>query len=102
MKKSCIIGCLLVLFAGLLVTLTLNPFLENDSDAPQEVVNIVYEQSKGFYSSKLPLIPFSIVIDDYSDEVIYYTIYYFPFGTVKMSYRKTDGFNIEKQLSSLS
>ena len=99
MKKSCIIGCLLVLFAGLLVTLTLNPFLENDSDAPQEVVNIVYEQSKGFYSSKLPLIPFSIVIDDYSDEVIYYTIYYFPLGTVGMSFLEGEGYTIEKPLS---
>ena len=48
------------------------------------------------------MIPVYVRIDSYAEEKLYYTIYYFPFGTVGMSYVEGDGYNIEKSLSRLS
>ena len=62
----------------------------------------VKEQAQGVYSSRLPLIPVYVRVDSYMEEKIFYTIYYFPFGTVEMSYIEGDGYNIEKSLSRLS
>lgn len=37
-----------------------------------------------------------ISIDRFSNEWVYYTIYYFPFGTVGMSYGPGEGYDEEK------
>lgn len=58
----------------------------------------IRSQAKGMYSKRLPLIPVLIRIADCSAESVYYTIYYFPFGSVGMSYHCRDGYNIEKPL----
>lgn len=61
----------------------------------------VERQSKGVYSPKLPLILVRVSVTGYEEETVFYTIRYFPCGTVEMSYRAGDGYNIEKPLTRL-
>ena len=44
--------------------------------------------------------PFA-ALTGYEEETVFYTIYYFPFGTVEMSYRAGEGYNMEKPLTRL-
>lgn len=89
-------------FVVILLALCLNPVVSCNFDMPHTTYEAIESQSKGLYSSKLPLAAVYVNITDYSENKVYYTIYYFPFGTVDMSYSETDGYNIEKPLSSLS
>ena len=79
-----------------------NLIISCDFDIPNTTYEAIESQSEGVYSSKLPLVAVYVNITDYSDEKAYYTIHYFPFGTVDMSYSENDGYNIEKQLTKLS
>ena len=100
-----LIKAFVVLFVALIVLLRIfsaNPIISCDFDMPDETYEAVKSQAEGVYSNKLPLVAVYVDITDYSDEKAYYTIHYFPFGTVDMSYSESDGFNIEKQLTKLS
>ena len=100
-----LIKAFVVLFVALIVLLRIfsaNPIISCDFDMPDKTYKAVKSQAEGVYSSKLPLVAVYVNITDYSDEKAYYTIHYFPFGTVDMSYSEGDGFNIEKQLTKLS
>ena len=79
-----------------------NLIISCDFDISDTTYDAIESQSKGVYSNKLPLMAVYVNVTDYSDEKAYYTIHYFPFGTVDMSYSETDGYNIEKQLTKLS
>ena len=79
-----------------------NLIISCDFDMPDETYEAIESQAKGVYSSKLPLVAVYVNLTDYSDERAYYTIHYFPFGTVDMSYSESDGYNIEKFLTRLS
>lgn len=79
-----------------------NLIISCDFDMPHSTYEAIESQSKGVYSNKLSLAAIYVNITDYSDEKAYYTIHYFPFGTVDMSYSESDGYNIEKQLTKLS
>ena len=79
-----------------------NLIISCDFDMPHSTYEAIENQAEGLYSSKLPLVAVYVNITDYSDEKAYYTIFYFPLGTVDMSYSESDGYNIEKQLSKLS
>ena len=79
-----------------------NLIISCDFDIPNTTYEAIESQSEGVYSSKLPLVAVYVNITDYSDEKAYYTIHYFPFGRVCMSYSENDGYNIEKQLTKLS
>ena len=79
-----------------------NLIISCDFDMPNTTYEAIGSQAKGVYSNKLPLAAVYVNITDYSDEKAYYTIFYFPFGTVDMSYSESDGYNIEKQLTKLS
>ena len=93
---------LIVVFIILLRIFSANLIISCDFDIPNTTYEAIEGQSKCVYSSKLPLMAVYVNITDYSDEKAYYTIHYFPFGTVDMSYSKSDGYNIEKQLTNLS
>ena len=93
---------LIVVFIILLRIFSANLIISCDFDIPTTTYEAIEGQSKGVYSSKLPLVAVYVNITDYSDEKAYYTIHYFPFGTVNMSYSENDGYNIEKQLTKLS
>ena len=78
-----------------------DPVILNKAEIPQEYIKAIESQSKGVYSNTLPLVPIYISVDEYVDERVYYTIYYFPFGSVGMSYHNVDGYNIEDPLTGL-
>ena len=96
-----------IIFIAITLIIVLRIFSANliiscDFDIPNTTYEAIEGQSKGVYSSKLPLMAVYVNITDYSDQKAYYTIHYFPFGTVDMSYSESDGYNIEKPLTKLS
>ena len=93
-------GLLLVLLAGLFI-LNQNPMVICRLDVPANYIEAAREQAKGLYSVKVPLVPVGVRIDRYSAPALYYTIYYFPVGSVKMSYTGGEGYNIERPLTRL-
>ena len=93
-----VIAAVLIVVLGILAT---NPIVSCRIEIPEEVLAAVEAQSEGVYSEKLPLIPVYTSVDSYTDGVVYYTIHYFPFGTVKMSYTAGEGYNMEKALTGL-
>ena len=94
-----VIASILVIVLGVFSS---NPIIACDIDIPEESLAAVKSESEGLYSSKLPLVPIYVEVSDYANGTVYYTINYFPFGTVDMSFSESDGFNIEKQLTKLS
>jgi len=103
MKKKAIIGIIVVaiLIVGLSIFAS-NPIISCKVDVPENYLEAIESQSKGTYSNVLPLVPIYVTVNRLEAETVYYTIHYFPFGSVGMSYTETDGYNIEKPLSSLS
>ena len=98
-KTIFLILCVLII---LLRIFSSNLIVSCDFDIPQTAYEAIENQAKGLYSAKLPLVPIYVNTTAYSDGTAYYTVYYFPFGSVDMSYSEADGYNIEKPLSSLS
>lgn len=93
-----------ILATALAITLGLSamhPAIVCCVDVSDHSLEAIKDQSKGLYSTKVPLVPICITVDTFSDGRIYYTIHYFPFGTVGMSYAENDGYNIEKPLTGL-
>jgi len=70
-------------------------------DLPEDTREAIKSQAEGVYSHTLPLLPVFISVKDVSEDLVRYTIYYFPFGTVGMSFSETDGYCIEKPLMGL-
>ena len=93
---------LIIVFIILLRIFSDNLIISCDFDMPTTTYEAIESQSEGVYSSNLPLVAVYVNVTDYSDEKAYYTIHYFPFGTVDMSYSESEGYNIEKQLTKLS
>ena len=92
-------GIVAIALMLILCFLTMNPLFFCDMDIPEDYASAIRSQAKGLYSRTLPLVPVYITVDRYSAGSVEYTIYYFPFGTVGMSYREWDGYNIEKPLT---
>ena len=92
---------LIIVFVILLRIFSSNLIVSCDFDIPNTTYEAIESQSEGVYSNKLPLVAVYVNVTDYSDEKAYYTIHYFPFGTVDMSFSESDGYNIEKQLTKL-
>ena len=92
---------LLLLFAWSLHCLATRPFFFSSIPIPESHQEAVISQSAGFYSQRLPLVPVCAAVDSHKNEVTRYTVYYFPFDSVGMSYSQTDGYNIEKTLTPL-
>ena len=101
-KKGILAGILilavLVLGFGILAE---KPVVSCKAEIPEHYLEAIESQSGGVYSHRLPLIPVYVSVDSFSEGKVYYTIYYFPFGTVGMSYTETDGYNMEKPLTGL-
>lgn len=103
MKKKMGIGVIItVVLLIVLFAFSKNPIVSCNIEIPESYMEAVKEHAEGVYSNRLPLVPVYVSIDEYSEGALYYTIYYFPFGSVGMSYVEGDGYNIEKQLSRLS
>lgn len=100
-KKMIIAGIAVAVLVLVLGAFASRPLTFCEIDIPENHLKAIESQSKGLYSSRLPLVPIYASVDSYSGEVVYYTIHYFPFGTVGMSYSENDGYNIEKPLAGL-
>ena len=96
--KKVLLGIALALILGLGI-LSKNPIVICDDDLSEEYMEAIESQAEGLYSRKLPLVPVCVNVTSFDDETVYYTIYYFPLGTVGMSYNKNDGYNMEKSLT---
>lgn len=100
-----IVKPILIIAVALVIVLRIfsaNLSISCDFDMPQMTYEAIESQAEGTYSDKLPLVAVYVNVTEYSQGKAYYTIHYFPFGTVGMSYSESDGYNIEKQLTSLS
>ena len=94
----------ILIFVTLIILLRIfstNLIISCDFDIPTSTYEAIESQAEGMYSSKLPIVAIYVNITDYSDGIAYYTIHYFPLGSVDMSYSEADGYNIEKPLSRL-
>ena len=99
------IKAFIVTFISLIILLRIfsaNLIISCDFDLPNTTYEAIESQAEGIYSSKLPLVAVYVNITDYSYGIAYYTINYFPFGSVDMSFSEIDGYNIEKPLTRLS
>ena len=99
MKKKIIVGLLVAVI--ILVFLCQKPIVSYKTELSTEYKTAIESQSKGIYSSRFPLVPVFVSVEPPEQEKAFYTIDYFPFGTVGMSYSPQDGYNIEKQLSRI-
>ena len=99
-KKIIIASVLVVLLIVSLGILASNPVVACKMDIPENYSEAIKSQSKGVYSKGIPLVPVYVSVDHFSANIAYYTIHYFPFGTVGMSYTEGDGYNIEKPLTN--
>lgn len=97
-KRWIIIAALFILVL-VLKTAADHPFIVHSDDLPKNYYSAVQNQAKGLYSSRIPLVPIFVSIDDLERDTVFYTIHYFPFGTVGMAYSQGDGYNIEKPLT---
>lgn len=103
MKK--LITAVVLILSVLIIALGIlssHPIVSCDVEVPEACIQAIKDESKGLYSYKLPLVPVYVEATSYSGDRVFYTIYYFPFGSVDMSYSEAEGYNIEKQLSRLS
>lgn len=99
MKKN-----IILLIAAIVMAITLlyhKPVVSYKTELPQNYRQSIESQSQGIYSKKLPLLAVYVSVDECIEEKVFYTIHYFPFGSVKMSYSETDGYNIEKELARI-
>ena len=98
-KRWIIILAALLILALALGVSARHPFIVHSDNLPQDYYSAVQSQAKGLYSSRVPLVPIFVSIDDLECDTVFYTIHYFPFGTVGMAYSQGDGYNIEKPLT---
>ena len=102
MKKKLGISILIVvIFIAVLFAFSKNPIVSCKIEIPQNYMEAVKDQAEGLYSKRLPLIPVYVRVEHYTEETLYYTIYYFPLGAVGRSYTGGDGYNIEKPLTNM-
>ena len=81
--------------------LSSHPPITLECDVPEAYLSAIRSQARGLYSTTFPLFAVRITVENYIDERVYYTIHYFPFGTVGMSYGPGEGYNQEKALTGL-
>ena len=96
-------GIVAILLVGILLlalySFTVSPYIADSELLPHDLATAVKDQAKGLYSSRFPLIPIYVSVDDFTDTSVRYTIHYFPFGTVGYSFTQGDGYNMEKPLT---
>lgn len=101
MKNAILAVSVAVIMIICLCALSSNPIILGKENVSENTLEAIKSQSSGIYSNKLPLVPMFVTVDNTSDTQVFYTIHYFPLGTVGMSYTEEDGYNMEKQLTRL-
>ena len=85
----------------LLICVSCSEPLLGESELPEAYTEAIRSQSEDLYSKKLPLVPILVKVESFDGQKVCYTVYYFPVGSVGMSYCEQDGYNIEKPLSRI-
>ncbi len=100
MKKKIIIIALLILsvFMITVIIISANPIISCEFDLPEGYIKAISEQARGIYSYNLPLFAVYVSVEDFSEGEVFYTVYYFPFGSVEMSYSEVGSYNMYKPL----
>ena len=98
MKRKTAVFAAVAVLLGVMLAAAFCPLVRCKTDIPDEMLQAVKSQAKGFYSRRLPLIAVYVSVNSFDDGRVYYTVYYFPFGSAGMSYTKEDGYNMEKPL----
>jgi len=96
-----VIAAVLLSAALLLGWLCRHPVVTHGEYVTPPLAEAAERQARGLYSTRLPLIPIHVSLDRMEQGTVYYTIRYFPFGTVGMSYSEEGLYNIEKSLTGL-
>ena len=99
-KRMLITVTVIALLVACFAFLASNPIISQKSQIPEDFLEAIKSQSRGLYSTTLPLVPVFVSVENFSSDSVYYTIHYFPFGTVGMSYTEEEGYNIEKPLTN--
>lgn len=100
-RKKAAVAAVVLCFVLVLGVLCANPVVSGAEDVPEELQDAIQSQAKGLYSSRLPLVPVWVSVEGMEAGRVFYTIHYFPFGTVGMSYHPDDGYNMEKSLTRI-
>ena len=101
MKKKLLLLLCVFLLSATLSVLAKRPIVHYKAEVPESYRIAIVGQAQGVYSNQLPLVPIYVCVTDYEGLRAFYTIYYFPFGSVGMSYAEHDGYNCEEYLSGL-
>ncbi len=91
--------CAVLLLAA---SLAVRPPLTGGEGLTEQQREAVVSQAKGLYSARIPMVPLFVSVERSTEDAVYYTVHYFPFGTVGMSWHARDGYNMEKPLTGLS
>lgn len=100
-RKLLAIAAVIAVIAVVLACFCANPVLSCPFDLPPAYEAEIRNQAKGLYSSRLPLVPVYVKVNAFNGVDARYTIYYFPFGTVEMSFINGEGWMVEKPLTGL-
>ena len=98
MKRKTVLPAAAAALVTVLLAAAFCPVVRCKEAVPEEILQAVKNQAKGFYSRRLPLAAVYVAVERYISGRVYYTVYYFPFGSVGMSYSERDGYNIERPL----
>ena len=98
MKRKTVVTAAAAALIIALLAAAFCPVVHCEADIPKELLQAVKSQAKGFYSARLPLAAVYVSVNSFDGIRVYYTVYYFPLGSVGMSYSESDGYNMEKPL----
>ena len=99
MKKHFVLAASALLALLVLSVYASAPHISSEVDLPDGYLEAIRTQAAGVYSPRLPLVPVHVSVDRFVQDSVFYTIRYFPFGTVGMRFAAEDGYNIEKPLT---
>ena len=98
-KKSFCAAIAAVLLLGLLVLCVFCDYpILFGQEVPEHYEKAILSQAEGPYSQRLPLMPVFVRVEKFDTDAVFYTVFYFPFGSMDMSYHIRDGYNMEKPL----
>ena len=80
--KKIIPAVWLMAVALILSVVFIGPCILCETEIPEDYLKTIKNQSKGFYSPMIPLVPVRVVVGSFTGVEVCYTIYYLPFGTV--------------------
>lgn len=98
MKKMIVLILAVTVLLGMFAH---HPVILRDPELSDAYQDAVQDQARGVYSKRLPLVPMLVIVENLREQTVRYTVYYFPFGSVGMSYHPANGYNIEKPLTGM-